>query len=650
MSALSQLFRTSVRANTRSPSGDEPESTTLPTSNLAAASSSRATNTRVVGPLTGPIPDAQASPTEDRSFIEILVPRTIVFRGVGQDVEPVRLSGTVVLHLAEPAVLKDVILDFTGKAKLPVPPSPDVKPQTSYAIYNHDISFMPQANQTFDKKQSRTFKAGRHAFPFDIDLEAYLPSSLHAPRAQIGYKLRATAVRSSLLPNYTCSLPINVVRSFGPNSLEYQQTIEVESTWQGKLMYSLTLPHKAWAAGDTIITLVKFQPLAKGVSVAEVRSMIIETAQYSGLAGIEMKKDVCSARHIFSCPSSSSQSASERTQSEPRLLSEGPPPISAHAGSAASGDVASGDSGGVNEEGHEVVAKVELKIPSWTCPSHSVAPINVSHRIVWVINISNSDGHTSELRCSLPIHILSHHVLEEAIQASAPTRRLLFGIDDLILPVSEQVELPSYHAHVQDPVADAADGWPPHASPAATPAPGSARVRSLSNPSIPASRVGADPALHEFAQRHADRDAGSTSRREGAPAAHGARSSGRPLSSRALSTVPSYDTASRGGVPPLSSAAGLPSYAEAAPGGLRARHVVRRSCSDGSLATRAIHTERRDPASAAVPRTSAVRSRPARAAPPPAGKSLFLRGPTRMVPPGVPFASTWLTQQRTVNR
>lgn len=44
----------------------------------------------------------------------------------------------------------------------------------------------------------------------------------------------------------------------------------MENTWPGKIMYSLTLPHKAWAAGDTIMALVKFAPLAKGVYVNTV--------------------------------------------------------------------------------------------------------------------------------------------------------------------------------------------------------------------------------------------------------------------------------------------------------------------------------------------------------------------------------------------
>lgn len=92
-------------------------------------------------------PDGHAA-AEERSFLEILAPRTVVFRGIGQDVDAAVLSGTLVLHLAESMDLRDITLEFTGtrrralartvtaangvfasragKAKLPAPPSPCV--------------------------------------------------------------------------------------------------------------------------------------------------------------------------------------------------------------------------------------------------------------------------------------------------------------------------------------------------------------------------------------------------------------------------------------------------------------------------------------------------------------------------------------------
>ena len=295
----------------------------------------------------------------------------------------------------------------------------------------------------------------------------------------IYYRLRATAVRPALHANLTCRAPVDVIRTFGPNALEYQQTLEskstylrskhassslllfytVENTWPGKLMYCFTLPHKAWAAGDTVMALVKFASLAKGIwvphmyvvmashkgNLAEIwpdsATTITETVKYGGAHGVEMKKDVCTIRHAFPRPAS----ASNTPQHDDLDL----------------GAMQQAKTIEASDSDDEVVAKIELRIPPYICPTtHTInGPVSISHRVRWVVIIRNTDGHFSELRCSLPLHILSRHMYDESIAASAPTRRLLFGIDDLILPEVEQLELPSYSSHVQDRIPGNIDGW-----------------------------------------------------------------------------------------------------------------------------------------------------------------------------------------------
>lgn len=45
---------------------------------------------------------------------------TLCLRGTGVDVNPALLSGNVVLHLSEPTAIKEITLQFRGKARLPV--------------------------------------------------------------------------------------------------------------------------------------------------------------------------------------------------------------------------------------------------------------------------------------------------------------------------------------------------------------------------------------------------------------------------------------------------------------------------------------------------------------------------------------------------
>lgn len=55
--------------------------------------------------------------------LEILLDKEYIYlKGTGVDVEPARLSGHVALYLAESTSIKEITLQFRGKARLPVPP------------------------------------------------------------------------------------------------------------------------------------------------------------------------------------------------------------------------------------------------------------------------------------------------------------------------------------------------------------------------------------------------------------------------------------------------------------------------------------------------------------------------------------------------
>lgn len=54
------------------------------------------------------------------SFVDIAVNSdTLILRGTGVDVEPALLSGNVVLFLTEPTSIKEITLQFRGKARIP---------------------------------------------------------------------------------------------------------------------------------------------------------------------------------------------------------------------------------------------------------------------------------------------------------------------------------------------------------------------------------------------------------------------------------------------------------------------------------------------------------------------------------------------------
>lgn len=420
-------------------------------------------------------------------------------------------------------------------------------------VCSHDWSFLEG-----DKRHSRTLKAGRHFFPFHLEIGGTLPSSISTNAlggASVSYKLRASALRPGLAHNLQANVPVYIVRSFTHEALEYQQTLEIENTWPEKLMYSIMLPHKAWAAGDTLVAVLKFSPLSKGVSVASIVSSLHETTKtYARSGAQEETRAVCSVRHEIIGGRAIEIDSTERTHrphsgthhgfsfaSAAASITVTPlssRPSSPHGHRPLSGPSNSRDVTHEYDEfeNHDIVTYVKLHLPpschlptpspslpttpggsevphttssspstppltsnpfnpsaasyltpaaNLVTPSHTLEPIVISHRVRWSIFLRNRDGHTSELRCSLPVVILDGRIREEARSMSVPTRRLMLGSvglggghgdwgedafgfgyhapgqgpedeeaneDDAVL--DEDRELPSYKAHVRDRVAN----------------------------------------------------------------------------------------------------------------------------------------------------------------------------------------------------
>ncbi|KAI0066012.1 hypothetical protein BV25DRAFT_1849481 [Artomyces pyxidatus] len=416
----------------------------------------------------------------------------LTLKGTGVDVAPTLLSGHVVLNLAESTSIKEITLQFRGKARLPPPANEPMTLNSSamtYIVCNHDWSFLEG-----ERKHSHTLKAGRHLFPFQLRIGGSLPSSVSTGvlgGASVAYKLRAVAVRPGLAHNLVAQIPISIARSFAPEALEYQQTLEIENTWPEKIMYSIMIPHKAWAAGDAVTAVVKFSPLNKGVRVLSVGTTINETIKLFAKSGWqECTKPVVVTKHEFhgghaicvdhrriSPHGRNSHSYPSTPGSATPALASGAvsPPLTGpstyfsgpHSSESPSGEspVAGPSSQREGEPSHDVpidfevsdedvVAMVDVQIPLHATPTHNLDPIIISHRIRWSILINNLDGHTSELRCSLPLHILDHRLIDEAKSATAATRRLLLGSSDVPEENDEEMELPSYSSHVRDRVAN----------------------------------------------------------------------------------------------------------------------------------------------------------------------------------------------------
>ncbi|CAE6511815.1 putative HECT-type ubiquitin ligase-interacting protein creD [Rhizoctonia solani] len=445
--------------------------------------------------------------------LEIVLPSDeIVFRGVGQDVESALLSGHIVLNLTEAINIREITLQLTGKVRIQVHDSSHARQgHHSHVFYTHDWSFLEG-----ERNHKHTIKAGQHVFPFQVQLPNTLPVSCrtYPGSASIAYKLRATAVRSAFSANFHAFRSLHVMRSFSAEAMEYNQTLEIENTWPGKIMYSFVVPHKAFAAGDDIPILVKFQPMAKGVSV---QSIVTSVKEYTSIRwrGIQHQetRTVSTARHVIrngravpaDQPTETGSATPLRSRSGSHMnMFNGHGRIGTNASASTNGDVighaisrlhavssgvamaagissvahsASASAEG-SAEGHdtqpvastsrltdspveetgdqeagdeEVDTSLHITLPASASPTSTIEPILSLYKVKFSVIISNLDGHTSELRCALPIHVMDPRLAEEVRLATNATHNLLFGSENA--EESQNIDLPSYQAHVLDRIA-----------------------------------------------------------------------------------------------------------------------------------------------------------------------------------------------------
>lgn len=145
----------------------------------------------------------------------------------------------------------------------------------------------------------------------------------------------------------------------------------------------------------------------------------------------------------------------------------------------------------------------------------------------------NPDGHVSELRCALPIHILAPSLAVESSLASAGSRNLLFGENGVLAPSAlPQVDLPSYQDHMMDRIANAETASYFSNASGFAPTPWSARSTPAGTPlgtSPPNSRPSSPTGRHS-APGHGGQSRPANSSHQSALASRGSSGSNTPVS------------------------------------------------------------------------------------------------------------------------
>ncbi|KAG1441657.1 hypothetical protein G6F56_011382 [Rhizopus delemar] len=281
------------------------------------------------------------------------------------------LQGSVILSLLEPMKVRSITLNFLGKMK--VSWSEGIGHHQHYHKQEKDIiekkwQFVPILDQAH--KKAFTLGPGEHKWDFELMLPGDLPQSLEAEGGQVVYRLKAVVERTAFMHNIVKKQPIEIVRCLLPSESELTQTLEIHNTWTEKMMYDIVLPSKVYARGHSIPITFHITPIATRL---RVRSLTGSLKEY--------------------CTYTTSESTKTDTRIVKALKQENP-----------FDDV---------QEQESVCWTKELQLDIPPMSSHMAFcdadndMIRIRHKLKFVICLMNADGHLSELRCSVPVIIIS---------------------------------------------------------------------------------------------------------------------------------------------------------------------------------------------------------------------------------------------------
>ncbi|KAK4511617.1 uncharacterized protein ATC70_012833 [Mucor velutinosus] len=283
------------------------------------------------------------------------------------------LRGTVTLNLTEPMKIKSVTLLFIGKMK--VSWSEGIGHHQHYHkqekdIIEHRWQFVPIMDQAH--KKAYTLGAGQHKWDFELLLPGDLPQSLQAEGGQVIYRLKAVVERTAFLQNIVKKQTVQIVRCMLPSEFELIQTLEIHNTWAEKMMYDILIPSKVYARGQLIPITFHITPIATKLRVRSLTGTLKEYCTYTANECSKTDTRIIKLQRVED-PFPASPTGSTSPISWTKVLQLDIPPMSS-----------------------------QLAF----CDADNEM-IRIRHKLKFIICLVNADGHLSELRCSVPVLIIS---------------------------------------------------------------------------------------------------------------------------------------------------------------------------------------------------------------------------------------------------
>lgn len=360
----------------------------------------------------------------------------IVLRGSPGSAASVLLTGKVLLNLSEPMSIKRISLKLSGKVQVQWTDSSYIAKTGSARHYRYEACIFEKewpnmelgatlnspsattsagnsstnisglagsnSNSSTNISLSRaasftqlggvspasshththTLSQGLHEFPFETILPGSIDESVEGLEgAFVVYKMVAVIERGRFANNMTCKKHVRVIRTLGNDILELSQSVSVNNTWPGKVDYTISTPNKALAFGSQVMIDVEMSPLLKGLKLGPIRVWLTEQIIIATPMGASHSYERNVMEHVIPAP----------------------------------------PEGSLGEDLWNVRGSFNLPANLSNCTQDCVIHsfIKVGHKLKFAISLKNPDGHTSELRASLPVYVfISPNVPINAVSAS----------------------------------------------------------------------------------------------------------------------------------------------------------------------------------------------------------------------------------------
>ncbi|KAL1969992.1 hypothetical protein VTN77DRAFT_6397 [Rasamsonia byssochlamydoides] len=302
--------------------------------------------------------------------------RYVVFRGNEHEAASAHLRGTLVLCLSEALTIKHLKLTLTGMSRvclhLPTSSGASRKPFKEKVFFEKTWKFRDAG-----KGKTEVLRADNYEFPFDVVLDGSLPESVEGLHdTWVTYRFKAEIGRK-YARDIVVRKPLRIIRTLDPSALELAHAMSVENIWPNKIEYSISTPTKAVIFGTSVRVDFRLIPLLKGLRIGLITSQIIETHDLS--LNPEEPDNAFNTYKTTRVIMTDEYELDEERQLE--IIDE-------------------------YAEGYQFHRYLDLpKSLSRCLQDTDTKGIKIRHKLKFRVQLHNPDGHTSELRATLPITV-----------------------------------------------------------------------------------------------------------------------------------------------------------------------------------------------------------------------------------------------------